>query len=63
MGTREDCKNDHHTVDNQGLCYWCGKLLEPDWWEAYAGEPHPDLEKNDECEEKKTLGDRRPLGG
>lgn len=44
MGTREDCQQGHHTCDNQGLCWWCGKLLEPTWWEAYAGYPHPDTE-------------------
>lgn len=42
MATREDCERGYHTTDNQGLCWWCGALVEPEWWEAYAGTPHPD---------------------
>ena len=45
MGTKQDCENGSCTVDNQGLCWWCGRLLEPEWWEAYAGEPHEDEPK------------------
>jgi len=41
-GTRTACERGAHTSDNQGLCHWCGALVNPDWWEAYAGEPHPD---------------------
>lgn len=35
MGTREDCENGHCTSDNQGFCWWCGNLINPDWYEAY----------------------------
>lgn len=54
MGTKEDCKNGHHTTDNQGLCHWCGKLLNPDWWEAYAGKRHidDDRPKKTRCKRK-----------
>ena len=31
-----------HYCDNQGLCHYCGILMEPEWYRAYAGEPHPD---------------------
>jgi hypothetical protein len=38
MGTKADCKSGNHTADNQGLCWWCGLIVEPDWWAAYIGE-------------------------
>jgi hypothetical protein len=41
MGTREDCKNGDCTSDNQGFCWWCGSLVNPDWYEAYCGDQHP----------------------
>ena len=31
-----------HYCDNQGLCHYCGMLMEPDWYEHYAGERHVD---------------------
>lgn len=34
-------------VDNQGLCHYCGRLMEPEWWRLYAGKPHPDEERSD----------------
>lgn len=37
MGTREDCQQGHHTADNQGLCWWCGVIVEQDWWDLYTG--------------------------
>jgi len=36
--TREDCKNGIHTSDNQGLCWWCGTIVNQEWWDAYACE-------------------------
>jgi hypothetical protein len=35
MGTKADCESGEHTVDNQGLCYWCGKVLNQDWNDFY----------------------------
>jgi hypothetical protein len=26
-----------HYCDNQGLCHYCGMVMEPDWWAAYTG--------------------------
>lgn len=37
MPTREDCKQGIHTLDNQGLCHWCGELLDQHLWAAYFG--------------------------
>lgn len=37
MPTKADCENGTHTLDNQGLCHWCGELLDPHLWEAYIG--------------------------
>lgn len=55
MATREDCERGYHTADNQGLCWWCGTLVEPEWWEAYAGTPHPDtLTTNTESKTDET---------
>lgn len=39
MPTREECEQGQHTVDNQGLCHWCGLLMEPDWYAEYLGVP------------------------
>lgn len=36
-GTREACQEGRHTADNQGLCWWCGTIVEIDWWEHYIG--------------------------
>lgn len=38
MPTKAECKNGVHTLDNQGLCHWCGKLLDPYLWGIYTGE-------------------------
>lgn len=41
-----ECKT--HYVDNQGLCHYCGLLMEPDWYEHYLhGTPteKPDTKK------------------
>jgi hypothetical protein len=37
-----------HVVDNQGLCHVCGKMMNRDWWEAYAGRgaTAPSLRRN-----------------
>lgn len=39
MPTREECNQGIHTVDNQGLCHWCGTLLEPEWYDHYLHGP------------------------
>lgn len=31
----------HHLLDNQGLCHWCGLLLEPYWWPIAESPPYP----------------------
>lgn len=31
MGTIEECKRGLHTMDNQGLCWWCGAAVNSDW--------------------------------
>jgi hypothetical protein len=44
MPTREQCQNEGiHTLDNQGLCHWCGELLEPDFWDHYVNGPSKNL--------------------
>lgn len=37
MPTKAECQQGIHTLDNQGLCHWCGKLLDPHLWEEYIG--------------------------
>ena len=34
-----NCKDGNHCVDNQGLCHWCGILLNPEWWSFYVDGP------------------------
>lgn len=38
MPTREDCQAGEHTSDNQGLCHFCGTMVNPDWYAHYMGE-------------------------
>lgn len=38
MGTLLDCRNGAHTLDNQGLCHFCGVVVNPDWWRYYTEE-------------------------
>ena len=33
------CEGENHCVDNQGLCHWCGVLLNPEWWSFYVDGP------------------------
>ena len=47
MGTQADCLRGEHTADNQGLCWWCGLLVEPDWWAHYIGETNCDTQSNE----------------
>jgi hypothetical protein len=37
MGTRQDCLDGQHTSDNQGLCWWCGTMVNQDWNDEYYG--------------------------
>lgn len=40
VANRRRKRHEHH-VDNQGLCHRCGKLMDRDWWELYAGKGAP----------------------
>lgn len=42
MGTRQDCKRGEHTCDNQGLCWWCGKVMNQEWFDEYNGTTTPE---------------------
>jgi hypothetical protein len=38
MPTLQDCQERNiHTVDNQGGCHFCGKILDPDYYDQYFG--------------------------
>ena len=37
MPTKQDCKNGEHTSDNQGLCWWCGCVVNQDGWDDFVG--------------------------
>lgn len=41
MPTKEDCQQrGEHTTDNQGLCWWCGKIVDQYLYDQYFG-PQP----------------------
>ena len=52
------CDDDGHVLDNQGLCHWCGKLLEPWMWDEYLNGPKGASDANSEQE-----AEGRPLDG
>lgn len=35
-----------HYLDNQGLCHYCGIVMDPAWWAHYTGEEMDDYAKN-----------------
>lgn len=41
MATLQDCRRCHHTTDNQGLCHFCGRVVNEDYYEAYFGMKPP----------------------
>jgi hypothetical protein len=45
MGTRADCKAGEHTSDNQGLCWFCGTVVNPEWWRSYRGKENMHLKQ------------------
>lgn len=57
MGTKQDCQLGEHTADNQGLCWWCGTVVEPEWYAAYTGERHDGMTMT----ETKTEVKSRPI--
>lgn len=62
-GTKEDCEKGNHTSDNQGLCWWCGTMVNPEWWDAYIGpQKQPSSSAKISAEQKHTTIELKNLG-
>jgi len=48
MGTKQDCRRGEHTSDDQGLCWWCGCVVNQEWWDAYCGADDDQVSEDEE---------------
>ena len=44
MPTKQECKQGIHSVDNQGLCWWCGTVVDVYLYEEYFGPTKPTIQ-------------------